>query len=89
LPKRNESERLVADAFHVVVRDEIDRRRGKPDRLSGRKVSQAISPNNPNLVADASARRKLPSLAAILDYARALGIGGHELVYRVEKRLQG
>lgn len=87
MPKRNEDERRVADAFHAVVREEINRRRGNPDRLSGRKVSLAVSPNNPNLVADAAARRKVPTLAAVLKYGAALGVEAHELVYRVQRRL--
>ena len=87
MPKRNENERRIADVFHAVVREEIDRRRGKPDRLSGRKVSLAITPGNPNLVADAAARRKLPTLPVILGYGKALGMGAHELIYRVERRL--
>lgn len=74
----------VARAFYATLTDEIRRRTG----LSGRKVSEMVSPGNPTAISTAAAREQVPDLYAVIDYAKALDLQPAELMLRVERRLQ-
>lgn len=76
--------RAVARAFYATLTDEIGRRKG----LSGRKVSEVVSPGNPNAISTVAAREQVPDLCAVIDYAAALDLAPVELMMRVERRLQ-